>query len=57
MELPTPDPHILARKDRIVSRLREVIDRRRTSFTGARTRAYDVARSRLTGARRSCRRS
>jgi len=41
MELPTPDPHILARKDRIVSRLREVMGDGDVIHDERETRAYE----------------
>jgi len=41
MELPTPDPHILARKDRIVSRLREVMSEGDVIHDERETRAYE----------------
>jgi len=41
MELPTPDPHILARKDRIVSRLREVMEDGDVIHDERETRAYE----------------
>jgi len=41
MELPTPDPHILARKDRIVSRLREVMTDGDVIHDERETRAYE----------------